>query len=947
MARGGRLRREAVLSILAILALLASILSATSSASAAPDGSSASAGASDEASDRPAFEAAEVDEVHESISRELKDDGPGIYLVRLTDPPAAVHDGQVAGQPVTRAPQGERLDVERPEVRIYREYLQDEQTVVQDRMARAFGRALDVRFEYTVVNNGFAVWMTPEEARRTLDMPGVVSVRPDQERELHTDNGPGWINAPSLWDGSAAPGEVEARGEGIVVGIIDTGIVPENPSFAATDDDGYVHTNPRGQYFGVCDPGDPEYDDEFPCNDKLIGAYGWASTFNPAGDARDVDGHGSHVAGTVAGNVLHAATLDAPTMGIVRPISGVAPRANIISYSGCCNVSSLTAAIEQATIDAVDVINYSIGSAAPSALWDDFDTVGFLNARAAGIFVATSAGNTGPGAATIGSPGDAPWLTAVGASTHDREFVISLVDMAGGDTTPPADIAGRAIAAGYGPAEIVDAGDFPNPNAPGTDPRQCLEPYPAGTFDGEIVVCERGAIARVDKGANVLAGGAGGMVLVNDPASGDSLNGDGHFLPAVHITHSDGLVLLDWLASGEDHTATITGTEVVEDDDFGSIMAAFSSRGPSRAVDTITPHVTAPGVDILAAYGTGDSVEWNAISGTSMSSPHVAGAGALLAQLRDDWTPAEMQSALMTTASQDVRNHDGTDAPIFAMGSGHVDLSVAARAGLVLDETLTNYQNANPEEGGDPSSLNLPSMANSLCLMTCDWTRTVRGTVDDEVEWTVTTSSEAGLTLEVSESSFVLDADGATQDLVITADVEGAPTGEHLFGWVTLTPDDPEIPAARIPVAVVPTTGILPELVEIDTRRDAGSQLVSDLQAIEIDDIRLDAHGLVQGALVTDDVPQDPDNSDPFSHLDEVWWDQRRACRRTRSAWSPRSSTRLAPDLDLFVGHGRDAERRKRPCVRARRRTRSSGATSPTRVTGTWWILVQNVAGLR
>ena len=181
------------------------------------------------------------------------------------------------------------------------------------------------------------------------------------------------------------------------------------------------------------------------CNDKLIGAY----VFGAANEtAVDYDGHGSHTASTSGGNVVNdvMVTTDA---GFVTPpfdISGVAPHANVISYLGCCTLSGLTAAIDQAIADEVDAINYSIGSDAPSALWSDFDAVGFLNARAAGIFVATSNGNAGPGFATTGSPADAPWILSVGASTHNRHNGNILTGLTRGDATS---LAGHPRKVGY------------------------------------------------------------------------------------------------------------------------------------------------------------------------------------------------------------------------------------------------------------------------------------------------------------------------------------------------------------------------------------------------------------------------------------------------------------------------------------------------------------------
>ena len=178
--------------------------------------------------------------------------------------------------------------------------------------------------------------------------------------------------------------------------------------------------------------------------------------------------------------VVTAPTLTTPPFDI----SGVAPHANVISYLGCCTLAGLTMAIDQAIADGVDVINYSIGSSSPSAAWDDFDTVGFLNARAAGIFVATSNGNDGPFEATTGSPADAPWLTSVGASTHNRHNGNVLTDLVSSEGPLP-DIAGKSVAGSLGPTPIIDAGAFGDPacvQATGNE----------ANFVGRIVVCERG-----------------------------------------------------------------------------------------------------------------------------------------------------------------------------------------------------------------------------------------------------------------------------------------------------------------------------------------------------------------------------------------------------------------------------------------------------------------------
>jgi len=422
-----------------------------------------------------------------------------------------------------------------------------------------------------------------------------------------------------------------------------------------------------------------------------------------------------------------------------------------------------------------------------SDVWNDFDTVGFRNARAAGIFVATSAGNAGPGASTIGSPADAPWLTAVGASTHDRVFENALVSMTGGGIDPPVELVGQSITSGHGPAPIVHAKDFP-PNDP-----LCLDPYPAGTWsNNEIVVCDRGSNARVEKSANVAAGGAGGFVLANTADQGESVAADKHTIPAVHLGVSNADTLRAWLDSGTGQTASIAGTTKTSRIAAADIMADFSSRGANRALrGIIKPDVSAPGVSILAAAGVDDPspAEWDFMGGTSMSSPHVAGAGALLKALHPDWSPAEMQSALMSTGvTAGVRKEDGvTPADPFDLGGGVVDLgAVAANTiGLVLDETEADYITADPAVGGSPEQLNLASFGNGICAGSCSWIRTLTSVATVTVDWNVSVTNPPGWELSVSPSSFSI-MPGATQDIVVTARAVSLPAADWKFGQITL-----------------------------------------------------------------------------------------------------------------------------------------------------------------
>ncbi len=746
-------------------------------------------------------------------------------------------------------------------------------------------------------------------------------------------------------------------GEGVVVGVIDTGIDPFNPSFAATGDDGYTHVNPRGEgnYVGVCDPtntapaaGVVAYDPTFPCNSKLIGAWGYTSV---ADNPRDSDGHGSHTASTAAGNVVKNPVVETPTGSFsVELISGVAPHANIIAYGACCTGAALQAARDQALLDGVDVINYSIGASSPTPdPYNEAEALSWLALRDAGVFVATSNGNDGPGDATTGSPADLPWITSVGANSHNRAFV-STVTLRGG--AEPLSLYGMALTTGFGPAPLVFAADYVIPPATADDARLCADgAFPPGTFHGEIVLCERGIYGRVAKGQSVADGGAGGFILAQPNEFGGgpgSITADTHVLPASHIDYYEYQKLLDYVDSaGGPVSAEISGGTITTDDSTADIMAEFSSRGPNRGTftDIIVPNVTAPGRYIWAAYHQGEGGDgtytYNVIQGTSMSSPHVAGAGALMTALHPDWSPAEIESALMTTGKTSIRNDDGTTiATPFAQGAGEVDLTKAAHAGLVLDVTKEEYLAANPAEGGDPKAINLASMANSQCLLTCSWTRTVKSTLDVAETWSSSGVSEDGLTFTVEPAEFTLEP-GGTQVLVITTAATGLPQGEWLFGQVNLTPAG-DTPAAHLPVAVVSATGLLPESVNIETRRDAGSQLIEDLQAIAISDLTIQTYGLTSGDVVSFSLSADPTNDDPFDNLNDgttIYYNV--TVPEGALVLAANILESAAPDLDLYVGTGSVPSAATEVCS-----STSGTAAESCQVefpdAGEWWILVQN-----
>lgn len=777
---------------------------------------------------------------------------------------------------------------------------------------------------------------------------GGSSLRIEWPGDKDTAPGAALINAPRVWFGSGTDSIAGGTmGEGIVVGIIDTGISPHSPSFAETGADGYTHTNPRGRYYGVCDPANTRlYNPNFPCNGKLIGAWALAEdNYNPV----DFIGHGSHVAATAAGNFVEDAVVHTPSgLNISANISGVAPHAHIIAYNvagadGSVSISGIMAAIEQVIIDEVDVVNYSIGSSSATNPWierEESEMLPFLGAREAGVWVATSAGNDGPDEATLGDPAVAPWLNVVASSTHDVVYRNSVTCT--GAIEGLEELHGLGLSAEYGPAEVVYAGDYGDP--------LCVGNFDAA-FDGEIVICDRGENPRVEKGLNALENGAGGMILAEvDEGDASALMLDSHWLPATHISQPDGDKLKQWLeesqAKGEELMATLSGTYTLSDEQAADVISGFSSRGYNEAVPSlIKPDMAAPGSSIFAPVV--DGLGYDIYQGTSMASPHVAGVLALLKARHPHWSPAQAQSALMTTSNTDIRrNAEGDPATPFDMGAGRVDAWNAMHAALVLDESGEGYRDANPElywttlesDKGDPAKINMPSLGEGACIGECSWTRTLSNVSTYTTSWDVSVAADTGLSLDVYPQSFTL-APGQSQVLEVYADCNSVSLQEWAFGRIDLHERQSLAPDAHLPVAIRSRQYHFPEKWEIETTQLQGSETLYRLQGTDVS--KIVAWGLQPGEVVEDEIEPDPTPGDIINNDGGIFLLPLEVPAGTKALLIDLDSDE-SEDLDLYVGRDEDYENPEYTSAVSGPQERIT-VTSPE--AGIWWIGVHNFEG--
>ena len=742
------------------------------------------------------------------------------YIVQMADRPVSAYTGGINGYPATKPGRGRKIDPNDPQVSRYMGYLASRQDAA---LASVGGKKL---YNYGYVFNGFAADLTLAQAQKMAQQPGVLAVSKDEIRQMDTSSTPSFL-------GLSAPGGVwsAAKGENVIIGIVDSGAWPEHPSFsdrtgstANGTQDGKLSYQQIPGWNGKCMPGDAFTGSS--CNQKLIGARYFNAGFG--GNAgikaefpfeynspRDHNGHGTHTATTAGGNQ------NVPTSGeaaVFGSISGIAPRARIAAYKvcwggstgGCAGVDSV-AAIDQAVADGVDVINFSISGT--STNFRDPVEIAWLNAADVGVFVAASAGNSGPASSTVAHP--SPWVTTVAAGTHNRKGEGNVT--IGGVTYSGVSVAARAV----GPVPTINGFDAGLAGVSSSAAALCFSAGDNGGLPvldpakvaGKIVVCDRGVNARVNKSQAVKDAGGLGMVLLNTSVN-SSLDADFHSVPTVHlpVAHRPAIQAAAATASA----ATISAAQIVYTAP-APFTAAFSSRGPLLAGigDLLKPDLIAPGVSILAGVAPPGNKGrlFDIYSGTSMSSPHVAGLAALLKQLHPEWSPMAIKSALMTTAGDVLDGPNTNPLVIFRQGAGHVQPNRAMNPGLVFDsgyndwlgflcgtQLPTSFCTSAGVPVLDPSNLNVASIAIGEMVGTQTVKRRVTNVGGAAATYTPSHTGMTGITVAIAPVVLTVLA-GETKEFTVSFTRTAAALNAYSGGQLMLSSANHSV---RVPMVVRP-----------------------------------------------------------------------------------------------------------------------------------------------
>ncbi|KAM3321922.1 subtilisin-like protease 4 [Capsicum chacoense] len=668
-------------------------------------------------------------------------------------------------------------------------------------------------YSYHNVMKGFAARLTASQVKEMEKKPGFVSAQKQTMFSLHTTHTPSFLGlhqGAGVWKDSN-------YGKGVIIGIIDSGIFPDHPSFS----DVGMPSSPA-KWKGVCES---NFTDK--CNNKLIGARSYQVGY---GSPIDDTGHGTHVASIAAGAFVKGANVFGNANGTAV---GVAPLAHIDIYKVCnsdgCAEADIIAAMD-AAIDDVDILSLSLGRRRNLPFYDDNIALGAYSATERGTLVSCSAGNSAPFSGTVENT--APWILTVGATTLDRKLKAT-VKLGNGEAFE-GESAYRPKISNSTFFTLFDAGKNASDEfeTPYCKPRSLTDP----AIRGKIVLClEDGGVPKVEKGQAVKDAGGAGVIIINQPDGGVTKSADAHVLPAMDVSYADGIKIIAYMNSTLNPVAMITFQGTMIGDKNAPIVASFSARGPSASSPGILkPDIIGPGVNILAAWPTSvdgnknTKFTFNMKSGTSMSCPHLSGVAALLKSAHPDWPPATIKSAMMTTtdtlnlAKSPILDERLLPANIFAIGAGHVNPSRANEPGLIYDTPFEDYvpylcglKYTSREVGYllqrkvkcsevksiPEAQLNYPSFSIRLGATLQTYTRTVTNVGDAKSSYKVEIVSPKGVSVKVkpSQLNFSMLNQKLTYQVTFSKTTNSSNAGvvEGFLKWIS------NRHSVRSPIAVV------------------------------------------------------------------------------------------------------------------------------------------------
>lgn len=662
-----------------------------------------------------------------SVIVELRDDPGAVYKARIEKSGVSVSSAQVqAYRDSLRAKQDQFLTALNSSGINY--------TVMSRDIKNLDGSvAATVPMRYTLVYNGFALKVSPSAISAIKGMAQVKSVKPNTTLHPTLNNSVKYIRAPQVYGAVKELTQFDDlregyEGQGMYVSIIDTGVDWTHAMFGGDP------TPPR---LGVAPPTPAATS----TNKKVV-------YYLPLTDSAAYDGfgHGTHVASTVAGYLAQAPGPDRlPNTADDIRLHGVAPQAKLMSYKVCsdvgstgatlgvplpigCQTSDIITALEDSVSPftltgqpkpVANVINMSLGGGGgpnePSA-------IAASNAALTGTTVVAASGNSGPGEGTTGSPAAGTHVISVGATTHPGSISLWSVDVLQSAAVPQGTTGAIAPAmnlpkaSGFERLKLYPMAGAPQPTLGSIAQRYVFVDFPLGAWPAAVsgrIALVRNVLGATyfDQAAQAAAAGAVGMILIDDTQNATAVKA---LIPSASISTADAEILVDAMSSTDDNNVDPPDGTISElpirmnnslTESFMGEMAGFSSRGPVVGLGQVKPDISAPGVTVLAAappgsvigaLGTVDTaVNYAAIDGTSMATPHMAGAVALIKQAHPDWTPDMIRTAFINTATNmrdgsGAAKPDGTSAnSIIEQGGGLADvynaMNVKALIGVAGD----------------------------------------------------------------------------------------------------------------------------------------------------------------------------------------------------------------------------------------------------------------------